>query len=192
MRQLIFVRHSLPEIDPSLPACEWHLSEAGRRLCRPLAQALGAFSPDVVVASAEPKAIETGQLVAQVLKKPFAVEPGLHEHERDKGTFTTRARFETQVARLFAEPGKLVFGNETADEAYSRFTRAVSKVLDKYSGKKNAAVVTHGTVLTLFISRVTGLDPYPFWKRLGLPAFVVVSLPDFDLVTVVEDIVAEV
>jgi broad specificity phosphatase PhoE len=190
MRRLIFVRHSLPEINPSLPAREWHLSEAGRQLCQPLAKELLAFAPDAVVTSVEPKAIETGQLVAQILNQPFAVVPGLHEHERDKGVFTTRARFETQVARLFAEPGKLVFGNETADEAHTRFAQAVSKVLKRYSGQ-NLVVVTHGTVLTLYVSRVIGLDPYPFWKRLGLPAFVVVSLPDFGLVTIVEDIVAE-
>jgi broad specificity phosphatase PhoE len=190
MRRLIFVRHSLPEIDPSLPAREWHLSEAGRQLCRPLAQELVAFSPDVIVTSVELKAIETGQLVAQMLNKPVAIEPGLHEHEREKGAFTTRARFETQVARLFAEPRKLVFGNETADEAHTRFTRAVAKVLKKHSGQ-NIVVVTHGTVLTLYVSRAVGLDPYPFWKRLGLPAFVVVSLPDLDLVTVVENVIAE-
>jgi broad specificity phosphatase PhoE len=50
------------------------------------------------------------------------------------------------------------------------------------------AVVTHGTVMTLFVTRAAGLEAFPFWKRLGLPAFVVLSWPGFGLLDVVEGV----
>lgn len=36
------------------------------------------------------------------------------------------------------------------------------------------------------VSRLTGLAPFPLWKRLGLPSFVVLSLPDLKLQTILE------
>lgn len=53
----------------------------------------------------------------------------------------------------------------------------------------NIIIVAHGTVITLFVSRRAGLEPFPFWKRLALPSFVVLSLPDQAVESVVDDIV---
>ncbi len=49
-------------------------------------------------------------------------------------------------------------------------------------------VVAHGTVITLFVARRAGLEPFPFWKRLGLPAFVALSLPDYAVQSVSDHI----
>jgi broad specificity phosphatase PhoE len=177
-RCLILVRHSLPEIVPSVRASQWHLSEEGRRRCEGLAERLAAYEPDVIVTSLEPKAIETGQIVARVLGIPCETAPNLHEHERPKEEhFGSREQFEAQVSCLFEHPGELIFGNETADEAHDRFASAIGNVLQTHHSG-NLAVVTHGTVLTLFVARAAGIEPVPFWRRLGLPAFVVLSLPD--------------
>lgn len=70
----------------------------------------------------------------------------------------------------------LVFGSETADEAHRRFSLALYEVIETLPGS-NLVVVTHGTVLTLFTTRLTGADPYLFWRGLGMPAYVVVSVP---------------
>jgi hypothetical protein len=40
-------------------------------------------------------------------------------------------------------------------------------------------------VLTLYVSRLVGGAPYGFWKHLTLPAFVVFTLPEMQLVSVV-------
>lgn len=187
-RKLILVRHSMPEMVAGVPASQWRLSDEGRRRCEPLARRLAAYDLAAVVASEEPKAVETGQIVAEVLGLPFQTAPGLHEHERPKaGLFSTREQFEAQVARLFEHPSELVLGHETADQAHARFVRAIANVLSQHPSG-NLAVVTHGTVLTLLASRAAGLDPVPFWKRLGLPAFVVLSLPAFHLLEVVESV----
>ncbi len=78
-------------------------------------------------------------------------------------------------------------GNETADEAHARFAAAVEAVCARHSAR-NIMVVAHGTVITLLVARRAGLEPFPFWKRLGLPSFVALSLPDHAMQTVCDHI----
>ena len=181
------MRHSLPEMVTGVPASEWHLSAEGRHRCVALARRLAAYELASVVSSQEPKAVETGQIVAETLGLPFETAPGLHEHERGvvRG-FGSRADFQAQVARFFKHPDELVLGHETADEAHVRFARAIASVIERRPAT-NLAIVCHGTVMTLFIARAAGLDPIPFWKGLGLPSFVVLSLPDLDFLEMVAD-----
>ncbi len=188
MRKLILVKHSLPEIVPNVPSQQWHLAEEGRLRCKSLADRLAAHHPDVIVASVEPKAVETAQIAANLLGKPFETAEGLHEHDRSNvGLFESKVQFEAAVADFFEKPQSLVLGRETADQAYQRFAKAVAGVIDRYPND-NVAVITHGTVITLFVTRTAGLEPFPFWKRLGLPSFVVLSLPGLDLLETVEQI----
>jgi broad specificity phosphatase PhoE len=162
VRQLVLIRHSQPEIVP--------------------------YDLAAVVASREPKAVETGQIVARALGLPFETAADLHEHDRPNvGLLADEEQFQARVASVFEHPGELVFGRETADEAHVRFTTAIANVMAQHP-RGNLAVVTHGTVMTLFVARAAGLDPVPFWKRFGLPAFVVLSLPGFGLVEVVESV----
>jgi broad specificity phosphatase PhoE len=191
MRKLILVKHSLPEIVSDLPANQWRLSDTGRLRCKRLAERLATYNPDVIVASLEPKAAETGRIVASRLGKPFETAENLHEHDRSNvRLFDTKEQFEARVASFFENPQRLVFGRETADDAHRRFAEAVAGVIGKYPSG-NLAVVTHGTVMTLLVARAVGLAPFPFWKQLGLPSFVVLSLPKFDLLTVVENVGVE-
>jgi broad specificity phosphatase PhoE len=179
--ELILIRHAEPEIIPNRPASQWPLSEAGRLRCQTLADSLKAYDLDAVMSSTENKAIETGQIVAESLNKPFSTAEGLHEHERSNVTrFETRALFQERIAAFFREPERLVFGTETADEAYARFSRSLLNLVTQQPGQK-LAIVTHGTVLTLFVARLGGLDPFDFWSKLGLPAFVVLRLSPFKI-----------
>jgi len=185
VRRLVLVKHSLPDIDPAVPAPEWRLGEEGRRRCEPLARRLASYRPGVVVASEEPKAAETGEIVARRLDVPFATAPGLHEHERRGVGFLETAAFEAAVERIFARPDDLVFGEETARQAHDRFAAAIGRVLtDHPSG--DVVVVAHGTVISLFVARHAAVAPFDLWRRLGLPSFVVLAVPGFGLVTVVE------
>jgi len=190
MPELILVKHSAPEIAPNLPANEWHLSETGRLRCKALAQRLAAHRPDVIVSSIEPKAVETAQIVAGLLGKPFETVADLHEHDRRNAGFLSAEQFEAAVNSFFEQPQRLVLGNETADQAHRRFAQTIASVIQKHSSY-NVTVVAHGTVITLFVARAIGLEPFPFWKRLNLPSFVVLSLPELGLLTVVENVEAE-
>jgi broad specificity phosphatase PhoE len=184
---LILVKHSLPEIVPALPASQWRLSEEGRQRCRILAEQLAAHHPAVIVTSIEPKAEETGWIVAGHLAVPCETAAGLHEHERSSVGWLGGDHFEAAVARLFAQPQQQVFGSETADQAHQRFAGAITQVLDRYE-EKTIAVVAHGTVIALFVARATGQDAFRLWKRLGLPSYIVLSQPELELVTMVEEV----
>jgi broad specificity phosphatase PhoE len=195
MHKLILIKHSLPEMISALPARSWLLSETGRRRCKPLADMLAIHQPDVIITSVEPKALETGQIVASLLDKPCETAPGLHEHDRSNESFGTQEQFQASVAEFFARPGKLVFGLETADQAHHRFSQALTGVLEQHPAQ-NVALVAHGTVITLFVARSVGLrfspalvgEPFAFWQRLGLPSFVLLARPGFDILDVAETV----
>ena len=180
MPKLILVKHSLPTIDPLVPAREWHLSQEGRLRCGPLADKLAAYEPVVIVASTEPKAVETANIVAERLDKPFEVAEGLHEHNRSNVAFYSPQVFDQAVATFFQQPGELVFGRETAIQAQERFSMAVEGVLKKYTDG-NVVIVAHGTVITLFVAAHAKIEPFAFWKQLRLPSFVVLGVPGLEL-----------
>lgn len=180
MSVLILVKHALPQIDPTVPANRWRLSEEGQHFSRVLAQKLAQYRLDLIFSSVEPKAIETANIVATALEKPVEVVEGLHEHDRNNVGFLEKKKFETSVAQFFNQPGLLTFGNETANQAHHRFSRTVMGIIGKYTDK-NIALITHGTVLTLFVSRLVGIEPFAFWKDLELPSWVVLSYPDLGL-----------
>jgi broad specificity phosphatase PhoE len=187
MRHLILVKHSQPQIVTTVPAAQWRLSDEGRRRNAALAERLAAYQPAAIVASREPKAMETGYTVASILDAPFATAEELHEHDRSNVGWSSAEDFEVAVARFFAHPSELVFGHETADQARERFTAAVDTVVAAHPNG-NLVVVAHGTVIALLVAARTGTEPLPLWRRLDLPSFVVLSLPDMAIVEVVEQI----
>ena len=187
MRKLLLVRHSLPEITGDQTASLWQLSEEGRRRCEHLAEMLAAHPPAAIVTSTEPKAIETGQIVGGRLGIPVETAPNLHEHERPGTDLDTLEQFQAKVARLLENPGELVFGAESGDQARERFSTAVHDAMKKHPAG-DLAIVSHGTVMTLFLARVAAIDPVPFWRGLGLPAYVVLSYPEMALLQVVASV----
>lgn len=187
MRKLILVRHSLPVITGGQTASSWQLSDEGRSRCVRLAELLAAHRPGAIITSTEPKAIETGQIAGERLGIPIEAAPNLHEHERPGTDLDTFEQFQAKVVRLLEHPKELVFGAETGEQARERFAAAVDGALKRHPAG-NVAIVSHGTVMTLFLARAAGIDPVPFWKGLGLPAFVVLSHPGLALLEVVASV----
>lgn len=186
--RLILVTNSQPEIVEGKRASSWLLSSQGRKRCAPLAELLHDYEPEVIITSTEPRANETGLLIAEALGVPFETAEGLHEHRRD----TTPAvddpdTWQTIVEDFFARPDELVLGEETATAARGRFVPALNAVLDRYADR-TIVVVCHSTVISLYAADVAGIDPFSLWQRLGLPSFVVMSLPDREILDVVEDV----
>jgi len=176
MRTLILVRHSLSQIDLNSPPHQWGLTAAGRARCVPLARRLAEHRPQVVVTSREPKAAQTGELVAGQLGIPCLAADGLHEHCRLGGGFLDSGEFRARIEALFARPDRLVFGLETAQQALDRYRAALQAVMADRP-EAVVAVVSHGTVMALFYGAITGQAPFAFWLRLGIPGFYTVSWP---------------
>ena len=103
--------------------------------------------------------------------------------------FPTAAEFEAAVGRLFEQPGEPVLGTETANQALRRFTAAIDRIIE--AGHADNIVVTHGTVMSLYVASVAGIDPMDLWRRLDTPSFVVLGLPDLDVRSIVERVIVE-
>ena len=172
---LIFLRHSLPVVDLATPAREWHLSKEGQRRCRLLAARLGGYQPHRIVSSLEPKAMETAQIVAETLDMTYDCFEGLHEHLRSRIEHSSQEVFEASVRAFFEHPDRLVYGDETADQAHARISQAVKATQEQYPGPSPLVIVSHGTVISIFVARIYNIDPFPFWKSLTLPCMILLS-----------------
>lgn len=166
---LLLVKHSLPQIERSRPASEWHLGEKGRRRCGPLAELLARHSPQALAASTEPKARETAELLGARLGLEAKLSDGLREHARVSVPFVEPEELDRRVAEFFARPDELMFGEETANQALARFSDAVGPL------RGTTVAVTHGTVISLYVAALTGVDGFELWCRLGLPSVVVLE-----------------
>lgn len=169
MPHLVLIRHAHSAQNRNTKANAWGLSERGIAQCEPLANRVGAYAPTVILTSEEPKAALTGQLVAQRLGIACHLAPNLHEHRRETTPwFESVTDFEAAVKRMFHQPNRLVFGEETAREALARFSNAIDSVIDTYPNQ-SVGVVTHGTVMALYVAQRTGEDAFAVWKALQMP-----------------------
>ena len=181
MSTLILVKHSLPEIVENVPAREWKLSAEGEARCNRLAKRLAKFQPDQIISSVEPKARETAELVAEKLGLSARAFEGLHEHDRNMVGYLSGDKFQESIRELFARPAELVFGSETADQAHQRFQAAMDSILSQFLGQ-TIVTVAHGTVISLYVSRLIGISDLSLWKELSLPSFVVLDLESRSLI----------
>ena len=190
--ELLLIKHSAPLIQPGIPANQWHLSPLGYQRAEKLAGIVSAHAPQILVASVEPKAAETAAVIAVRLNLAVELLPGLHEHERSHTTLSSPETFEAAVQACLARPAELVFGDETADQAHARFSAALDGLLARYP-TQTLAVVAHGTVISLYVARRCGggrcgLEAFELWRRLSLPALIILSRPSLELRQVIENI----
>ena len=187
MRNLILIKHCPPEVVPDVPSERWHLSEKGRALAAPLADALRDHAPAVVVSSEEPKAAETAQLIGERLNIPWHIAPGLHEHDRSNVPHMRSGEFISMMELFFRRPEELVLGRETAEQARARFEAAVRRVLDEHPDE-SVAIVSHGTVIALMLERKGTRTGFEVWRSMGLPSLGVLSLPALSLESTIDRI----
>ena len=175
MQTLILVKHSLPEVVENVPASEWRLSAEGQARSRRLADQLAKYHLDQIISSVEQKAKETAEILAAELGLSASAFEGLHEHERNNVGYLSSDKFQEAVREFFTRPDELVFGAETANQAHIRFRNAIHAVLSRFPDR-TLVVVAHGTVISLFVSRLTGISDFSLWKELGCPSFIVLDM----------------
>lgn len=171
--RLILVRHSISAVDISRPPAEWPLSEAGLRAVGALADTLGDRDISAIFSSEEPKAAETAGQLARLLECDWSTAPGLHEHERERMDWHGEEAWYALLREFFNNPDDVVFGLESARRALDRFSEAADCVLQEVDGDPGpVAIVSHGTVISLFVARQLGIDPYSIWRKLNMPDYV--------------------
>jgi len=186
MSKLILIKHATPLKDVTRPSHEWKLSERGRDDARVLADRLRQHHIDIVITSNEPKAEETGRIVAEVLGVPCEPADDLHEHDRSNVPVMPTREFISMIALFFNEPDRLVLGKERANAARDRFERAVKDVMRSRGESAGVAIVTHGTVMALFLAERASEAPFDLWRRLQLPSYVVMDWPAGTIESIVD------
>lgn len=184
MSHLILIRHSNPEILKDRPANQWLLSDKGRDRARTLAPFLVKYLPSIIYSSKEPKAIETAEILANLMDLPRAARYGLHEHLRNQVEWTNADDFRAKVQDLFQRQDKVIFGEESALETVTRFSESVNAIVLKHPDQ-SVAIVSHGTVISLFVSSQNEIDAYSFWRSLEMPSLVILGRPKLKLESVI-------
>lgn len=173
MREVYFVRHATPSVQPTVPSHEWTLSPAGADEARALATSAKSWAIHAVYASAEPKARATALLLADELLVPVHVVEGLEELRFDQW-IANSDDFADAVRSILEQPSLSFRGAETADAAAARFEAALRLVT---AAPLPAAVVTHGRVLAAWLSRVLGPDAaFTIWRAMPMPGWARVDL----------------
>ncbi len=127
--------------------------------------------------------METAQIMAEILGLTVEGLEGLHEHLRSKAAHTSQEVFEASVRTFFEQPDRLVYGDETADQAATRFCQAVEAIQEQYAGQVPLVIVSHGTVISLFVARAYGIDPFHFWKSLVMPCMILLSARSAEIIS---------
>jgi broad specificity phosphatase PhoE len=169
---LILVRHSLTRVDENTPPPDWELSEEGRDLASRLADLLVELRPDALFASDEPKALQTAEPIAAKLGLGITTVRALREHDRTGEPFLrSDQEFQRRLRELFERPAERAYGRESANEARQRFGSAIARI-EQRSSCERPVVVTHATVLALFLASKTHRNAWDIWKQLTMPCYV--------------------
>jgi broad specificity phosphatase PhoE len=162
-----------------VPAARWGLSQEGIARAAAFAGRLQPGNADRIFTSPEPKALHTARILGAAWTIPVEEVEGLREHERPEARILSRDQFEERVRDVFARPSDVVFGAESADAALGRFDATAARLLEQ--SHRDVVIVSHGTVIALFVAKHTGTDAFEFWKQQQMPFAVILELPTLSL-----------
>ncbi|NQW17962.1 MAG: histidine phosphatase family protein [Chloroflexi bacterium] len=165
MRELILIRHAESQLDPSTPAEAWGLTSTGVKQARAVGAELKDAGIVAIFCSLEPKARQTADLIADMVGLRSRNLKDLAEHRRDSWGFLGDEEFNQAIHEVFDVPDTSVIGAETGKRALSRFTNAIAAA-DEKSSPGPIALVSHGTVMSLFLSKTTGEPAGPIWEAM--------------------------
>ncbi len=185
MRKLILVKHGAPRVDPDTPSDQWGLSDEGRARCQALIEPLRAYHPDVIIASTEPKAMETAEILGIAFGLSAGALEGLREHDRSNVPHLNTREFISYVELFFRRSSQTVLGMESAAQALRRFSSAVNEAIELHP-QGNLLLVTHGTVLALYLESHSDHSGFALWRRMSLPSYAVMELPGKQVIEVVD------
>ena len=151
-----YLTHPEVIIDPGIAVTDWGLSDRGRTRIERFVRGQALSGITRIVSSAERKAIETAELVAQAMRLEVEIRPRMHENDRSATGYLPRDEFEAVADRFFAEPTQSVRGWERAIDAQRRIVAEVEATLAvPLAG--DILYVGHGGVGTLLRCWLSGL-----------------------------------
>ena len=176
VRRLHLIRHAPAVVDSETENDNWQLTARGRRETIELVDKLRHLTLSRVYSSNQRRAQDTAKIIATNLKLSLHLVDGLEEHHRTKEDFINSDKeFEESLAVFFLAPNELVFGQETASQALLRFSRALDWIMG--AGTGDELVVSHGTVISLWLAKKLNYDPMQVWRSLVHPDLITVEWP---------------
>ena len=143
-----YLSHPQVDINPDIAVSSWGLNHTGRARVSKVVEAGWLSGVSRVVSSAEVKAIETANPIAQALNAPVEIRQAMHENDRTATGYLPSEEFELVASEFFANPHKSIRGWEKAIDAQRRIVSETEEVLRNHiSG--NLLIVGHGAVGTL-------------------------------------------
>ncbi len=169
--RVFFVRHARAIVDLAAPSREWPLAPGAEAELDPIETQLNQTNMRTIWSSPELRALSTANHLAASSGSRVEILCDLSEHKRD-GAYRhkTERQFIALQEQFFDRPDELVFGQETASEALDRFKKAINFVLSREPD--DAVIVTHGTVLSLYLGGITNAECFQIWRNLKTPDLV--------------------
>ncbi len=153
---LRYLTHPEVVIDPNIQIQNWGLSEIGHARTQKLIQSGALRGTTRIVTSAEQKARDTAEPIAQSLNAHLHINPQTHENDRSATGYLPADDFEATADAFFAHPDKSIRGWETANAAQARIVAELEKTLQDQSAG-DILIVGHGGVGTLLYCHYAGL-----------------------------------
>ncbi|WP_185968411.1 histidine phosphatase family protein [Paracoccus sp. M683] len=152
-----YLSHPQVVIDPAVPVPDWPLSDQGRARVQALAGADWLAATSRIISSTERKAIETADLIADMLGLVPLRDPALNEIDRSATGYLPHDRHEALADAFFANPGDNVEGWERADDVQARGMDAMGRHAVMQT-QGDLLIVGHGGIGTLCWCALTGTD----------------------------------
>jgi broad specificity phosphatase PhoE len=153
-RNIYFITHPDVQVDPLVPVPDWSLSARGLARMQAALEQPWVRELSAVYASAERKAREGAQLLADAAGLQVEIRPELGEVDRSATGYLPHAEHEATADAMFARPELSARGWETALHAQQRIVTAVQAlaVADRSAG--SLAIVSHGAVGALLLCQL--------------------------------------
>ena len=155
-QKIRYLSHPQVVIEPSKEIRKWSLNDVGKSRVISLAKSGALIGTRVVISSAETKAIETANPLAEALGCKVEIREKMHENDRSATGFLPPDEFETVANQFFAHPENNVRGWESAVAAQSRIVTEVRECL-RLHPDGDILLVGHGGVGTLLLCHLLRL-----------------------------------
>lgn len=155
-RMLRYLSHPQVQINPEVPVPQWGLSDTGRQRVLAMRRSPTLAATRLIVSSAERKAIETAELISEVLNVPITIIEASHENDRSATGFLPPPEFERVANQFFAQPETSVRGWERAIDAQARIVGVMNSFVAAHNNG-DILMVGHGGVGTLLYCHFAGL-----------------------------------
>lgn len=170
--RLHLVRHAAVTVRPNAAGPQWHLSPEGRAAAEALAEEPYWAELRGIHTSPEPKAVATAQRIAARHELSIRIEQDLREVE-NRGWVAEG--YDDQVRRYLA--GETIDSWERRDAALRRVRACIDGIAERHQGLE-VGVVSHGLVLTLYLTDLLGLAAaasHELWAGMRFPDVAVVD-----------------